>query len=43
MVYPDTLRTPDDSLSIYFSATQEETRLNLNEPSSWGTDAQPGR
>ena len=43
MVYPDTLRAPDDSLVIYFSATQEEVRLNLNEPSSWGTDAQPGR
>ena len=43
MVYPDTLRAPDDSLRIYFSASQEEARVNLNDPGSFGTDGQPGR
>ena len=43
MVYPDTLRAPDDSLGIYFFTSQQETRINLNDPGSYGTDGQPGR
>ncbi|MBB4077999.1 hypothetical protein GGR28_000600 [Lewinella aquimaris] len=43
MVYPDTLRAPDDSMSVYFSSLQNEGRISLNDLGSWGTDGQPGR